>query len=356
MKLRKIALIALCSATCFLSCNKDDDNDIPAPVEDRDRDEQQVEDKADLLEYFATHYYNSSEFEALTNPTINDLKITKLVEGTTPPADGTLLEKLLEGDAPMLETKTVVFADTNYEYYILRLKNGTGNESPTFADNVVVVYEGFTLDDAVFDSAVNPTGFDLIGDGTNINPGTIEGWKLALPNFNVAEGFDENDDGTISFYNQGIGVMFMPSGLAYFSSSRTGIPAYSPIIFKFELLQMSQNDHDNDGVPSYLEDLNKDGILLSIDDNTDGDSLPDYLDNDDDGDGVLTINELERITYTVNTNLGEEEPVLDEKNEFEIERSDDAGVITIKTLKIVDSDNNGDGDYLDKDITTNYNK
>ncbi|WP_303319075.1 hypothetical protein Q4Q34_00195 [Flavivirga abyssicola] len=349
MKLRKIALIALCSATCFLSCNKDDNNDIPAPVEDRDRDEQQIEDKAALLEYFATHYYNSSEFEALTNPTINDLKITKLVEGTTPPADGTLLS-----ESTKLDTLTVNFANTDYEYYVLKLKQGGGSESPTFADNVVVTYEGTTLSNTIFDSAVNPVNFDL----TTLVPG----WRKVLPEFNVAEDFIENNDGTVSFVNQGIGVMFLPSGLAYFSNAVTGISAYSPIIFKFGLLQMSQNDHDNDGIPSYLEDLNGDGEFLldsSADvkdgDNTDGDNVPNYFDNDDDGDGVLTINELERITYTVNTNLGEEEPLLDEKNEFEIERSDDGGVITIKTLKIVDSDNNGNGDHLDEDITINYN-
>ena len=89
--------------------------------------------------------------------------------------------------------------------------------------------------------------------------------------------------------------MFLPSGLGYFSQSSGAIPAYSPIIFKFELLQAYQNDHDKDGVPSYLEDINGDGELF---DNTDGDFNPsngfpiyDYLDTDDDGDGILTIDE-----------------------------------------------------------------
>ena len=147
-------------------------------------------------------------------------------------------------------------------------------------------YEGFTLSDAIFDSAVNPVGFDLTG--------TVSGWRKVIPQFNVAESFVENGDGTVSFVNQGIGVMFLPSGLGYFSSPATGIPAYSPIIFKFELLQTSENDHDNDSIPSYLEDIDGDGELF---DNTDGDVNPNgfpiynYLDSDDDGDGVLTINE-----------------------------------------------------------------
>lgn len=286
MKFRKIALIALCTVTCFLSCNKDDDDgEVIAPVEDRDRTEQQVTDKAALLDYLAMHYYNSSEFEAITDPTINDLIITKLAEGATTAPDGSTLLK----DATKLETKTVVFAETDYEYYILRLKQGTGIESPTFADNVVANYEGFFLSNVVFDSAVNPVTFDL----TRV----VTGWNKVLPQFNVAESFVENGDGTVGFEGQGMGVMFLPSGLGYFSNppAGSGIPAYSPLIFKFELLQTSENDHDNDGIPSYLEDIDGDGELF---DNTDEDfntsngfPIFNYIDSDDDGDGVLTINE-----------------------------------------------------------------
>ena len=68
-----------------------------------------------------------------------------------------------------------------------------------------------------------------------------------------------------------------------------GIPAYSPIIFKFDLYQYFENDHDNDNVPSYLEDIDGDGELNN--DDTDGNRVPDYLDPDDDGDGIPTKNE-----------------------------------------------------------------
>ena len=346
MKLRKIVLMTLGLTTCFLSCNKDDEAP-PIVIEIRDRAEQQVADKDSLLDYLATHYYNSSEFDAIAYPTIADLKITELVAGTNVPSDATLLK-----DATNLETKEVVYAETDYEYYILRLKQGNGTKSPMFADNVVVKYEGFTLSDAIFDSAVSPTSFDLVG--------VVSGWRKVIPQFNVAESFVENGDGTITFVDQGIGVMFLPSGLGYFSQAPAGIPAYSPLVFKFELLQKSQNDHDNDGIPSYLEDLNGNGELVTsnlwADDDTDENLIDNFLDADDDGDGVLTINELERKTYIVNTNEGEQEPVLNEEIEFEIERSNNAGVITIKTLKIVDSNNNDIDDHLDKDVTINYNE
>ena len=163
--------------------------------------------------------------------------------------------------------------------------------------------------------------------------------------------------------NHGVGVMFLPSGLGYFATGAAGIPAYSPLVFKFDLLQMKQNDHDNDGIPSYKEDLNGDGefTVANADDDTithddtDGDSIPNYFDSDDDADGVLTIDELNPTTYIIDTNQGQAEPNLAE-GEFEISRSEEAGVITIKTVTIMDTNNNGKGDHLDDDITINYNE
>ncbi|WP_158655113.1 FKBP-type peptidyl-prolyl cis-trans isomerase [Flavivirga eckloniae] len=286
MKLRKIAFITLCLVTCFLSCNKDDDGETIEPVPVRDRAEQQVADKAVLLDYLATHYYNSSAFEAIEHPTIKDIVITKLPEGTTTAPDGNTLLK----DATNLETISINFADIEYEYYLLKLKQGTGTESPEFADNVLIVHEGRYVSNTVFDSAINPITFDLTGE--------MPGWGKVFPLFNVSKDFIENTDGTVSFRGQGIGVMFLPSGLAYFASPPFGstIPQYSPLIYKFELLQTTQNDHDNDGIPSYLEDVDGDGNLF--DENTDNDLeingfTPkfNFVDSDDDGDGILTINE-----------------------------------------------------------------
>ncbi|MDD7887739.1 FKBP-type peptidyl-prolyl cis-trans isomerase [Flavivirga sp. 57AJ16] len=338
MKLRKIALITLCSVTCYLSCNKDDDGGL-VTVEIRDRAEQQVKDKDSLLEYLATHYYNSSEFEAIANPTIGDLKITELAEGTDVPDGSTLLNA-----STKLETLEVDFADVKYEYYILKLKAGGGTESPTFADNVVVKYEGFTLDDKVFDSAVNPVGFDLIA--------LVPGWRKVLPQFNVAESFVENGDGTVSFIDQGIGVMFLPSGLGYFSQAQAGIPAYAPIAFKFGLLQMSQNDHDNDGIPSYLEDLDGDGEVF--DENTDGDFsrtgsfIYNYIDPDDDGDGILTKDEITITTENRDTIEAVKAIPLESNQKLSnyiVEEEN--GTFTGTIITFTDSDGDGEADYLD---------
>ena len=287
MRKGKVALLILCLIAGFLSCKKDDDGG-GVTVEERDRTEQQLVDKDSLEGYLETHYYNKSEFDGNANPKIADLIITKITdEVISANADSLLINAV--------ETKTVTFEDTAYEYYILRLNQGGGVQSPTFADNVRVIYEGYTLDEDVFDSAVNEVEFDLTG--------LIPIWAKVLPQFNVAEYTDNTNgglnDGKVEYINHGTGVMFVPSGLGYFSSATTGIPAYSPLIFKFELYKMFENDHDNDGVPSYLEDLNNDDnfnvnfddLTDDTDDDTDGDGTPDYADADDDGDGIPTINE-----------------------------------------------------------------
>ncbi|APY09856.1 hypothetical protein BWZ22_00730 [Seonamhaeicola sp. S2-3] len=280
MKLGKICLSILCLSVCFLSCKKDDDGDDTVTVEIRDRAEQQIVDNDSIIEYLETHYYNKSDFEGNTNPKIADLKIMS-TEGLTISSDADSLLINAVGAA-----KTTVYADTDYEFYVLKLNQGGGEDSPTFADNVLVNYEGFTLDNEVFDSAVTPVEFDLID--------LVPGWRKVLPDFNVAESYVENNDGTVDFVNSGVGVMFLPSGLGYFSSATSSISSYSPIAFKFELIHTTENDHDGDGVPSYLEDLNGDGDLF--DENTDEDfvngfPLYNYIDSDDDGDGIPTIYE-----------------------------------------------------------------
>jgi hypothetical protein len=286
MNLIKISIFTLCLTISLTSCKKDDNGGF-VPIPERDRAEQQIADKDSIINYLESHYYNVSEFDG-SNPNVSskDLVITALVDGESVP-DG---HKLLAED---YITKKITFADTDYEIFYIDLNNKSNDpeSSPTFADNVLVIYEGFTLDNMVFDSSVTPINFDL----TNLIPG----WRKVLPEFKVSESFMENEDGTVSYVNHGVGIMFVPSGLAYFSSGSVGIGAYEPINFKFDLLQKYENDHDNDNVPSYKEDWNTlDGeftLNSAVDvhdgDDTDGDRTPDYFDSDDDGDGIPTINE-----------------------------------------------------------------
>lgn len=293
MSLRKIGFYLLSFVLVCFACNNDDDISTPT-IELRDRTEQQLADKDSLVQYLSNHYYNSDDFVGNTDPSLSDITIMKLAENeVVAPTGHTLLIDELTSANPngKLEKHNVVFADTNYEYYILRLNQGGGTESPTFADNIRLSYEGILLDGRVFDSAVTPVDFDLVS--------LIPGWRKVIPQFNISESFIEGGEGSIEYMNNGLGIMFLPSGLGYYSTGSGIIGAYRSIIFKFELFQMFENDHDGDGILSYLEDLNDDGELTvnfddltdETDDDTDGDGIPNYLDNDDDGDGVLTINE-----------------------------------------------------------------
>ena len=294
MSLRKISFLILSLVLVFSACKKDDDADEVVTIEENDRTEQQIEDNDEIVAYLESHYFNASDFQGEdVNPNIGDLELTELLDGETLPEGSILLSSLLNNaDADfVLDAKEVVYAETDYIVYILHLNDGGGDESPHFCDDVRVRYEGSGLDGTVFDSAVNPENLDLID--------LIPAWRKVLTDFNTAETIADAADGTIAYSNHGAGVMFLPSGLGYFSSSLTDISAYSPLIFKFDLLQTTVNDHDFDGVPSYLEDLNGDGEFTvnyddledTTDDDTDGDGTPDYADTDDDNDGVFSIYE-----------------------------------------------------------------
>lgn len=331
-----LALMLIAFISLSTSCRNDDDGLQSIP--ERDRTEQQAADEDTLSAYFNTHYYNSDELAALANPGVEDIIITKLGEGETVPDAHTLL-------ADVVETHTTEFLGVDYEFYVLRIRQGGGEKQPEFCDFVRTQYQGSLLDGSVFDSSANSVVFDL----TNL----VSGWSRVMPLFNTAEDFVLNNDGTVSFNNAGVGVMFLPSGLGFYSGSAVGIPVYSNLVFKFELFQTETNDHDGDGVPSWYEDED-DNLSLTNDDN-DGDLIADFIDTDDDNDGIPTINELIHNTYSWNPGMGEEPPVLAEL-EFERDRTVNDGVITIATVTIVDSNNDGLEDYLDENIAVNNNQ
>jgi len=341
MKFKNYTWLCLILVLAFWGCHKNNNDVITVP--ERDRAEQQLVDKDSLLGYLSTHYYNASTFVTPGNYRTSDLVISELPKDE----NGNYLDLPDPDNNALLiddvEIKTTTYLDVEYEYYILRLNQGAGNTT-NITDDISVNYSGNLMDETVFDSTVNPAVLDLVN--------LIQGWRNVLMEFNTAEpNYVINPDGTVQYNNYGFGAMFLPSGLAYFASSPTGIPLYSNLIFKFELYQSSPNDHDGDGIFSHLEDLNNNQNVY--DDDTDGDNIPNFLDTNDDNDTLLTKNELAFNTYTVDTNLGETEPVLGE-NELEISRSESNGVITIKTVVIVDSNNDGVPDYLDSETTIEH--
>jgi hypothetical protein len=84
------------------------------------------------------------------------------------------------------------------------------------------------------------------------------------------------------------------------------------------IITIIARDDDNDGIPAEYEDLNGNGDLL--DDDSDNDGIPNFLDVDDDGDNVLTRDEL--TPDTLNTD---------------------------PSINPLDTDGDGTPDYLDTD-------
>jgi FKBP-type peptidyl-prolyl cis-trans isomerase len=319
----------------IISCSPDEEDSIVS-VPENDRTEQQVVDNDSLLNYLNSHYYNSVEVNALANPTTADVVITELLEGETLPSDATLLMEAVE-------PKTTTFLEVEYEYYILRIKQGGGTAAPRFCDKVRVNYEGFLMDGSNFDQSSIPVNFDLVS--------VIPGWSRVMPEFNVANSYTSNTDGTISYDDYGMGVMFLPSGLGYYATYSGSIPSYSNLVFKFELLQTETMDHDSDNIPTYMEVIEEDYDLYGVD--TDEDLLVDFIDTDDDGDGTATSDEVQKQVYSDNTRDALQ-ATLDalelESNQLisSIKYNTDRNDFSANLITLLDDNGNGIPNYLDE--------
>ncbi len=282
MRLTRLLIIGVLLSTFFIACKSDDDNG-PEVVPPRDMGEQAIADDEAIISYLQTHFYNVEDFE---NPSEGfDYKI----RFDTISGENSNKKPIIESN--LLSTEIITRNEVDFTIYILKIREGVG-EHPTFADSTFQNYKGELLNRTVFDNTVNPVWFDHPGTLTQANQGiAVTGLTEALVEFGGASGFEVNDDNTVTWENDfGIGAVFVPSGLAYFASGTSTIPAYSPLIFSFQLYRVNQADHDQDGIPSWMEDLDNNRILRN--DDSDGDTAPNYLDQDDDGDGTPTRDEI----------------------------------------------------------------
>ncbi|GAK75479.1 MULTISPECIES: FKBP-type peptidyl-prolyl cis-trans isomerase [Nonlabens] len=262
-----------------IACNPDDDS---TTVAVRDRQEVDLEDQLKLSEYLETHFY----YEVYPqNPVGDEVEIKfDTISGAN------------ANQTPLSQQVTESFLSRegiDYKIYTLKLLQGSGDKSPTFADSALVSYKGLLLENdddgnqILFDSSVNSVWFDL--------PSVVPGFAEGVSQFNGASTITQLPDNTFSYQGSGLGAVFLPSGLGYFSATISRVPAYSPLIFTFQLRSAKTTDHDGDGVFSKFEDLDGDRNLRSSDnaDNTDEDTIGafNYIDADDDNDGVDTIDE-----------------------------------------------------------------
>lgn len=290
MGINRVFLLMVMIMMAISSCKKDDGPQLEV-IPPRPLGEVSVEDDAAIRDYLETHFYNYEEF---ASPTVDfDFKVKiDTIAGNN--ADKTPLIDQVSSETFTVSSSafglTEVENDVPHTLYYLIAREGVG-ENPTAVDSVYLRYSGFRLDGTVFDSNIGaPIWFDLPGTLTQSNPGTIRGFKEGLPKFKAGGETIVNEDGTFDVTDFGSGIIFMPSGLAYFRGTQPGA-AYAPLIFEIELLISETADHDRDGVPTKLEDLDGNGNLLN--ENTDNDGFPNYLDNDDDGDEIATRDEIE---------------------------------------------------------------
>lgn len=288
MKMNRIVCFFILLTVVWSCKNDDDDGTISVPPQTLS--ETAITNDAEIKTFLQTHFYNYEEFQ---NPPADfDFKIKFGLLAD----DASKIPLIDQVQTKLITELSSTFGRTDDEevqhtLYYLSARDGVG-ESPTIGDNTVVRYEGSLLDGTLFDASTVPTSQYLSG--------FVRGYANGIVNFNAGVGPVDNGDGTVSFDDYGIGVIFMPSALGYFDSPRagSGIPFYAPLIFQVDVLAFEKNtDFDGDGIPSILEDLDGDGNLNN--DNTDGDSeptqvfLPNHNDTDDDNDGIDTIDEIE---------------------------------------------------------------
>lgn len=287
----------------IVSCSKSDSSSEPL----RDFAQQYATDLTNIETFMNTHYMT-----VVNNPGGTD---DQDVTFTLIPAGGTQLSIMQQTTYPVQSRMVTVTQDEQeitYKVYYIKLRQGSGpnSKSPCNVDRVITAYKGEYIYDNVvttgnvtthsivsneFETAVTPQQF-LLNE-------VIRGWSEIFPQFNTGN-YGTNPDGTVSYSDFGAGIMFIPSGLAYFNLSQSGIPTYSPLIFNFKLYEVVRIDTDGDGIDSYLEDIGgpgganvPDGYLYSLAegidnvDDTDGDDIPNFRDIDDDGDSYTTKSE-----------------------------------------------------------------
>ncbi|MDR6846501.1 FKBP-type peptidyl-prolyl cis-trans isomerase [Flavobacterium granuli] len=297
IKLNFILLIA--AVVTISSCNKNDDDVEVTPP--KPYAEQYPIDSLAINNYLKTNYIS----EIVNHPGFpddQDVTIKKITDAGTQPS---LWSYLNSPTLPRLTFRNVSAHGITYKVYTLLIREGikggdkaTGGEYPSNVDAVFAAYKGTLLDGTVFDSSNNGQAqYNLDGTTHDGGTGVIRGWSEGFPQFKTGW-TSSNSDGTIKYNDFGVGVMFLPSGLGYYNTAQTTIPAYSPIVFSIKLYELKRFDHDLDGIPSFQEDLDGDRYMntflsgVANPDDTDKDGIPDFNDFDDDGDNYATRGEI----------------------------------------------------------------
>jgi len=278
INLAVVVCTAIISALMLPACSKSDNSVYIEPP--RDYRTQYVADSIALVDYMKSHYMTVTQNPGSANHL--DISLNSIPEG------GNQVSIWNQTTYP-LQARTVYKDGITYTFWYVAVQQGTQSR-PCNVDSVLASYKGSLLDGTVFDSNAFPQNY------INLRR-AISGWAEILPQFKTGT-YTTLGDGSMSYADFGAGLMFVPSGMAYYNAGVSSIPQYSPLVFSFKLYEVYRNDDDFDKIPSYLEDLDNDGYVRTLDsgvanpDDTDADGIPDFLDVDDDNDTFLTKTEL----------------------------------------------------------------
>ena len=289
----KLYFVIISVTLVLFSCNKADD---VTPVPIRDYAVQNAIDNTTIEDYLKSYRI---EQDGLTVG--QEIKLSKIDD----PSQHSLMSLYdATGTSPVfpkLLSVNVSLNDIIYKIYYLKMRDDNPlGVAPSRIDEVLTAYAGSYLQDNTTTTAGVPT-YDVVATSFDsvLYPTvpigldrTIKGWPEIFPLFKTGNYDPTQTTGPAVYNNYGAGVMFIPSGLAYFYQAVGTIPSYSPLVFTFKLYDMRKADQDGDGIYSDDEDLNHNGIFT--DDDTDGDGKQNYLDIDDDGDGYLTKDEIHK--------------------------------------------------------------
>jgi len=226
--MRKI-ILAVFAVSLLVACSKDDDAKQEPP---RDRGEEAIAAQNQIEEFLSKHAYYYEDFE---DPDV-DFDYRVIIDSIAPGSDRIpLIEQV--------EYKTVVDPyepNVNYKLYYLKVEKGSGN-AVVDAEVAYITYEIYRLSN---NELIERTGSSQPRPFVMENKASNAGLKEALKEFNAADGFIENDDGTIEYEGYGIGAVFVPSGLAFFNNPPLGSPIgyYNQLVYTFQVKGVSEKE------------------------------------------------------------------------------------------------------------------
>lgn len=291
----------------LLACSKEDDKSVAI----RNHEEQYLIDIANIEEFMKTHYLTVVNHPGYDDDL--DVTYTKITSGGTQVSIWDQTTYPVRNRIVNVTQNNVTIA---YKIYYLELRTGTGlnGSAPCNVDDVLTSFRGeyiYKRTETVDGVTTNTILGEEFEDNRfpqsflPLSSVRVKGFAEIFPKLKSGD-YNGNPDGTITYFNFGAGIVFIPSGLAYYNQSTPNIPVYSPLVFNVKLYEVQRADFDEDGVPSYLEDLNNDGYIYTFPsgtinpDDTDGDGIPDFRDIDDDNDQFLTKFEIkDLVTNTV---------------------------------------------------------